>query len=259
MRPIALAFPLLFAAPLLAQDELPTDPNEPLEIEPPLLIQETPNRNIRRTTPDVADQKELDPERIAAALEKAKKSAASGERLYKSGIIAKVEAENRALKVIRLEADLAEANLELAKENVRRATGPLRRGRNHASRIGDGKIGIARRDERSAIGCGQARPGGTRRGPPESAAPEKLLAMGSGRKSEVNRAEEKVSALQRPEKTEGALTCLGRVPVGPLQTARAATLSTARASFKDAAPENACPRVLIFVKRPRRHITRLPN
>src|SRR6266404_737534 len=119
MRWIALALVLAFAATLAGQEQLPTDPNEPMDIEPPLLIQETPNRNIVYTTPATSDQKpQADPDQIAAALEKAKKSAASGERLYKGGIIAKVDAENRVLKVIRLEADLAEAKLELAKQNV---------------------------------------------------------------------------------------------------------------------------------------------
>src|ERR1700719_2621001 len=118
MRFIALPLIVAFAAALPAQEDLPKDP-EPMDIEPPLLIQEAPNRNIVYTSPATPDQKPpADPDEIAAALEKAKKSAASGERLYKSGIIAKVDAENRALKVIRLEADLAQAKLELAKQNA---------------------------------------------------------------------------------------------------------------------------------------------
>src|SRR5207237_9011764 len=94
------AFPLSFflAASLMATDELPTDPGEPLEIEPPLLIQEIPSRDQVHPTSEVAP--ELDPERIQTALENAKKSAASGERLYRNGVIAKAEAENRALKVV---------------------------------------------------------------------------------------------------------------------------------------------------------------
>ena len=102
----------LTAAALMAEDELPVDPDEPLEIEPPLLIQEIPSRDPVRSTPQVAS--EPDPEQIQIALDKAKKSAAAGERLYRSGVIAKVDVENRALKVIRLESDLANAKLELA-------------------------------------------------------------------------------------------------------------------------------------------------
>lgn len=199
MRSIALAFTLLFAASALAQDELPKDPSEPLDIEPPLLIQETPNRNIRHTTPDVADQKELDPERIAVALEKAKKSAASGERLYKSGIIAKVEAENRALKVIRLEADLAQANLELAQQNV-----AAQQTHFDAGEITQAELEAAKSGLLAATNEAQSAAGKRDRAELDAAflnlqRQKKLLAMGSGRKSEVNRAEEKVSALQHPK------------------------------------------------------------
>src|ERR1044072_5960557 len=113
-----LVFPLSFflAASLLAEEELPQEPNEALDIEPPLLIQEIPSRGPAQTAPEVAPG--LDPERIQLALDKAKKSAASGERLYKSGVIAKVEAENRSLKVIRLETELADTQLELARQAV---------------------------------------------------------------------------------------------------------------------------------------------
>ncbi|MGH9968194.1 MAG: hypothetical protein ACREBG_10240, partial [Pyrinomonadaceae bacterium] len=103
-------------ASLLAEDELPVDPEEPVEIEPPLLIQDIPKRDQVHAAPEIAP--ELDPEQIQIALERAKKSAASGERLFRSGAIAKVEAENRALKVVRLESDLANARLEVAKQTV---------------------------------------------------------------------------------------------------------------------------------------------
>ncbi len=116
MRLLAFTLGLFLAASLLAEEELPQDPSEPLDIEPPLLIQEIPGRGPVQSTPGAAP--ELDPERISIALEKAKKSAAGGERLYRSGVIAKVEAENRALKVVRLEADLANARLEIAKQNI---------------------------------------------------------------------------------------------------------------------------------------------
>src|SRR3954465_565150 len=108
MRWIALPFVLAFAATWPAQETLPTNPEEPMDIEPPLLIQQAPNQNIVYTSPGTADQKPApNIDQLTASLEKARKSAASGERLYRAGIIAKVEAENRALKVVRLEAELA--------------------------------------------------------------------------------------------------------------------------------------------------------
>src|SRR5436190_6612807 len=119
MRCIALPVVVIFAATLSAQEELPKDPEQAMDIEPPLLIQETPNQNIVYNTPATGEPNPAaDVDQLTASLEKARKSAASGERLYKAGIIAKVDAENRALKAIRLEAELAAAKLELAKQNV---------------------------------------------------------------------------------------------------------------------------------------------
>jgi hypothetical protein len=198
MRPVAWLFVLAFAAILPAQEQLPTDPNEPMDIEPPLLIQESPNRNIVYTTPDTPDQKPLpDPDQIAATLEKARKSAASGERLYKGGIIAKVDAENRALKVVRLEAELAEARLELAKQNV-----AAQQARLEAGEISQAEIEAAQLLAAAAMKQVESAAAKKEKAELDAAMlnlqrQKKLLAMGSGRKSEVNRAQEKVSALQQ--------------------------------------------------------------
>jgi multidrug resistance efflux pump len=197
MRLTALAFSLSLAATLLAEEELPKDPGEPLDIEPPLLIQESPNRNIVYTTPAAPGQKDLDPERLALALEKAKKNAASGERLYKSGIIAKVDAENRVLKAIRLESDLAEAKLALATQNLE-----VQQVRLDAGEISSEELETAK--SLLAAAANEAETATAKKDRAELDAAElnlrrqqKLLAMGSGRKSEVSRAQEKLSTLQQ--------------------------------------------------------------
>jgi hypothetical protein len=194
MRLLAFTLSIFLAASLLAEDELPTDPGESLDIEPPLLIQEIPSRGSVQSTPGVAP--ELDPERIQIALEKAKKSAAASERLYKSGVIAKVEAENRSLRVIRLETELAEAQLELARQIV-----ASQQSRLDAGEISQGEMEIAKTTLVAATNAAQL--AATRRDRAELDAAllnlsrqKKLLALGSGRKSEVSRAEEKVAALQ---------------------------------------------------------------
>ena len=182
----------------MAEDELPTDPAEPLEIEPPLLIQEIPSRDRARSTSEVAS--ELDPERIQIALENAKKSAASGERLFRSGVIAKLEAENRALKVVRLESDLANARLEVARQIV-----AIQQSRFDAREISQSELETVK----SALvaATDEAVSATARRQKAELDAAllnlsrqKKLLALGSGRKSEVTRAEEKVAALHEQTK-----------------------------------------------------------
>ena len=199
MRSIALLVVLpWFAAALPAQEQLPTNPEEPMDIEPPLLIQQAPNQNIVYTTPaDPAAKPAPDLDQLAASLEKAKKSAASGERLYKGGIIAKVEAENRALRVVRLEAELAEAKLELAKQNVAAQQARLETGE-----IAESEVETAKALELSAAKEAEATLARKEKAELDAAVlnlhrQQKLLAMGSGRKSEVNRAQEKVSALQQ--------------------------------------------------------------
>ena len=200
MRLIALPLIAAFATTLSAQEELPKNPEEPMDIEPPLLIQEAPNRNLVYTTPGNSDSKPpSDPDQIAAALEKAKKSAASGERLYKSGIIAKVDAENRVLKVIRLEAELAAAKLELAKQNI-----ALEQARLEAGEIAAAEVETAKSIELAAMKEAEAAAARKDKAELEAAVlnlhrQQKLLAMGSGRKAEVNRAQEKVSALQQKD------------------------------------------------------------
>ena len=192
-----LAFPLgiFLAASLLAEDELPKDPEGSLDIEPPLLIQEIPSRGLAQAAPGVAP--ELDPERIQIALEKAKKSAAAGERLYKSGVIAKVEAENRSLKVIRLEAELAEAQLKLAQQTV-----ASQQSRFDAGEISQSEMEIGKTTLVTATTAAESAAARRDRAELDAALlnlsrQKKLLALGSGRKSEVNRAEEKVAALQQ--------------------------------------------------------------
>lgn len=198
MRSLAFAFATAFAATVAAQEELPKNPEEAMDIEPPLLIQEAPNRNIVYTTPGGAEQNPLpDPDQIAAALEKAKKSAAAGERLYRSGIIAKVDSENRALKVVRLEADLAQAKLEAAKQNV-----VAQQARLEAGEISQAEVDAIQLEAAAAMREAELATEKKEKAELDAAVlnlqrQKKLLAMGSGRKAEVSRAQEKVSALQQ--------------------------------------------------------------
>jgi hypothetical protein len=195
MRLFAFSLSLFLAASLIAEEELPQDPGEALDIEPPLLIQEVPSRDPGQSTAAVAPPLGLD--QIEIALEKARKSTAAGERLYRTGVIAKVDAENRALKVVRLEADLANARLQVARENAV----------SHQSRFDAAEIsGSELEKTRSALALAtnEAAAATAQREKAELDAAvlnlrrqKKLLAMGSGRKSEVSRAEEKVAALQQ--------------------------------------------------------------
>jgi hypothetical protein len=181
---------------LHAQEELPKDPVESFDIEPPLLNQNIGLPNSGKSTAASESKKEREPEQIGVAVEKAKKSAAAGERLYKSGVLAKVEAENRAMKVIRLETDLAEARQEAAKQAV-----VAQQSRFDAGEISPSDLEIAKSALTAATDEAQAAEAKRDRAELDAALlnlhrQQKLLTLGSGRKSEVNRAQEKVAALQ---------------------------------------------------------------
>ena len=93
----------------LDQPELPGQSDSlPSDIEPPLLSQ--------NLAPDDSTLDPRSPSAIESDLAQARKRAASADRLFRAGIIAKVEAEQRVLRVVQLEAMLAEARLEEARK-----------------------------------------------------------------------------------------------------------------------------------------------
>lgn len=174
-------------ATALAENEVPKDPEASFEVEPPLLNQES------------APERESDPERIAAALEKAKRSTTAGERLFRNGVIAKVEAEHRALEVVRLQADLANAQLERARAGV-----ASQKARLEAREITPDELERAKSELAQATAAAQAASANWDRAEMDAALvnlqrQKKLLALGSGRQSEVKRAAEKVTALGKQE------------------------------------------------------------
>lgn len=197
MRLLAFLLFIILAASLSGEEELPQNPSEPepLEIEPPLLTQEIPSRGPLQSTPGVTP--ELDPERIQISLEKAKKSAASGERLFRSGVIAKVEAENRALKVVRLGGDLANARLELAKKNVAALQSRFDAAEIPEAELEQAKTVLIAATREAAEATAQRQKAELDAAFVNLQRQKKLLALGSGRKSEVSRAEEKIATLQQ--------------------------------------------------------------
>src|SRR5205809_8042180 len=100
---------------LLAQ-EVPKSDDESFDIEPPLLVkpwepQPAPDDSGEGAVP-------LEPPKLAQRLEEAKKSAAVTPRLVKRGVLSKFEAEQRALRVARLESELAKAQLISAHQQL---------------------------------------------------------------------------------------------------------------------------------------------
>ena len=172
-----------------AQEEMPlpeADNGEPIPIEPPMLI---PMRAPDGSIPNLPDSAAAAPANVDVAklekeLARAEKRAASADRLYKAGIIAKMDAEQRALKVVQLTAALAEARLQAAKAEAAETDESAR-----VSTLADAEQAAKRAaEERHRAEIEQALRDLQRQ--------QKLLALGSGRKADVNRAEKKLAELQ---------------------------------------------------------------
>ena len=154
---------------------------EPGEIDPPLLIQSyKPDGPVAAAaTPDVA--------KLEADLIRAQRRAAGADRLFKAGIIAKVDAEQRALKVVQLEAAVAQARLDAAKAKAETAG------------VAATHNVVADAEQAAQRALKQRQDAELEAALRNLQRQQKLLALGSGRKADVTRAEAKVAELQQPK------------------------------------------------------------
>lgn len=195
-RAIALAAGICLTS-AFAGNELPeNDDADSFEIEPPLLIQ---NLN-REKLPDPAAAAAIVPdiEKLEKAIERAKRASAGSERLFRIGVLARQDVEQRALRIVRLQSDLENARLAGAKENA------IERERRFAAgEITKDELVKAENDVERATQAAQTAV--TARRQAELAAAEvnlqrqrKLVALGSGHKSDVAKAAQKLAELRIP-------------------------------------------------------------
>ncbi len=195
---VALAVMLFLPMGSLLAQELPKSDNDAFEVEPPLLVPLGAQERRADESRDELPETERDAGKLEQQLKRAKKSAASAERLVKMGVLAKVEAEQRALRVARLEVALANALMVAAKEQV-----TLQQARGAAGQADlDAALATLARTSAAA----QAATENNRKAQLEAAVLDlrrqrQLLAQGSARKSDVARAEEKLATLQHADET----------------------------------------------------------
>ena len=190
---------LCLAAILAAQDLPKHDPDDSFEVEPPLLI---PNRsNEPLPDPITAGQpvSNPDPDRLEKELERAKKNAAGAERLFKIGVLAKVEVEQRALRVVRLQSDLENARLAQAKQEIAQQEQRLAAGEISKADLSQAEVTLAQATEAAQAAAEKRERAELEAAELNLRRQQKLLALGSGRKSEVARAEQKLAELKAPK------------------------------------------------------------
>ncbi len=198
MKTRAAAILATFAIPLslCAQDvDLPkkAQADEPFDVEPPLLIQNGINEEVYATS---ATTVPADIAQLEKKLESAKRSAISAQRLVKAGILAKVEAEARALRVARITADLENARLGRAKDEL-----VVRQRQFEAKEIARNDVETAESAVKLATETAQTASAARDTAELDAAKlnlerQQKLLSLGSARKADVARAEAKVVELQ---------------------------------------------------------------
>jgi hypothetical protein len=180
---------------LAGQD--PSPDSGSFEVEPPLLVQPDGRPVLPNESPAATPAPTRDVAQLEKQLERAKKSAASAERLWKAGVLAKVEAEQRALRVVRLQAEFAEARLAQVKERTATSLPSVQAGQAAQAASAESKAALEQ-----ATAAAQSATASLAKAELDAAIlnvqrQQKLLALGSARKSDVTRAEEKLAALKR--------------------------------------------------------------
>jgi hypothetical protein len=195
-RGLALLIAVAMAASASAQDESSKqDDPDSFEIEPPLLIPNRGNEPLPEATK--ASAPDADVAHLERKLERAKRSAAGAERLCRIGALARVEVEQRNLRVVRLECDLANAQLALAKADLAAQESQATTGENAKQDLHAAAAALAR-----AIEAAHAAKAKLERAQLDAAESnlrrqKKLLALGSAHKSDVARAEQKLVELKQ--------------------------------------------------------------
>jgi hypothetical protein len=160
-------------------------------VEPPELV---PNRAEEASDTNPQD---VDLAKLEKDFERAKRNSADAQHLYRIGVISLVDCEQRALRVIRLEADLAKRRLEVAQQQAVALGSVLVNGQPQTDEATKAELAhltevaqaAAAKRDRAEIEAAEAN---LRR-------QQRLFAVGTGRKSDVARAEQKLAELKTPK------------------------------------------------------------
>lgn len=159
------------------------------DIEPPILKQNLSDEPL--PDDDVA--------RLEKKFERAKQNAAGAERLFKIGVLAKVEVEQRLVKVIRCESDLANARVAQAKEELSTRESQFASGEITRDELESTKTVLAQLTEAAQVATAKRERADLEFAEANLRRQQKLLKLGVGQKSDVSRAEEKVAELKGPK------------------------------------------------------------
>src|SRR6516164_5139028 len=198
IRAVALPVTLLATAiiTLAADPSVKKKSDEPdaFDIEPPILKQSLSDEPLTTAgTPDAEIA------RLEKQLDRAKRTADGAERLYKIGVLARVEVEQRSLRVVRTESDLATARVTQAKEKVAEEESRVASGENAKDELDAAKATLAQLTEAAQVAMAKRERAELEAAEANVRRQQKLLKLGSANESDVTRAEEKLAELRAPK------------------------------------------------------------
>jgi len=179
---------LLAVAADESQQSKSDEPGE-FDIEPPILKQNLSNEPSKAS-----------PEAEVARLEKqfqlAKQIAAPAARLYKIGVLSKGEMEQRLLKVIQCECNLAIARLAFCEEQIAALQSLVASGENAKDELAQARADLTQLTEAAEIASAKRERAELEAAELNLRRQQKLLKLGVARESDVRRAEEKLAELR---------------------------------------------------------------
>jgi hypothetical protein len=188
--PLVTACALAIAAWAADQSaENKSEEPDSFDVEPPILKQNLSDEPLPNG--DMA--------RLEKQLERAKQNAAGAERLYKIGVLAKMEVEQRLLKVIRCESDLANARVARAKDELAEKESQLATGEITSDELESMKTALAQLTEAAQVATAKRERAELEAAEANLRRQQKLLKLGIGQRSDVTRAEEKLAELKTPK------------------------------------------------------------
>jgi hypothetical protein len=177
---------LLVVASDESQQSKSDEPGE-FDIEPPILKQNLSNEPL---------SSEAEVARLEKQFQFAKQIAASAARLYKIGVLSKVEMEQRLLKVIQCECNLAIARLAFCEEQIAALQSLVASGENAKDELAQARADLAQLTEAAEIASAKRERAELEAAELNLRRQQKLLKLGVARESDVTRAEEKLAELR---------------------------------------------------------------
>jgi multidrug resistance efflux pump len=195
IRVIALPVTFLASAIIALAADQSTNSDEPgeFDVEPPILKQNLSDELAEAGSP------EGDVARCEKKLERSKRNAAGAERLWRIGVLAKVEVEQRALKMIKCETELATARVAQAKATVAEQESRIASGQSTKQELEVAKTALARLIEAEQQAVAKRESAELEFAEANLRRQQRLLKLGSAHKSDVTNAEEKLAELKGPK------------------------------------------------------------